>query len=160
MKEDRKTFVAYSPMPVNKVTPRCFNTLFKMLKIVETKYNVVLIAKNKKQLKYYKESISDSIKNIEYVLFDACTHYENDGKDFYYDSNALQKQMKSKLKSCDVFYMFSSIGMIPKSLLNGSYRDLKTKDKIKVTFHSNVGTIFTVDLARTIINEFKPRFFS
>jgi hypothetical protein len=68
--------------------------------------------------------------------------------------------MKSKLKSCDVFYMFSSIGMIPKSLLNGSYRDLKAKDKIKVTFHSNVGTIFTVDLARTIINEFKPRFFS
>ena len=160
MKEDRKTFVAYSPMPVNKVTPRCFNTLFKMLKIVETKYNVVLIAKNKKQLKYYKESIGDSIKNIEYVLFDTCTHYENDGKDFYYDSNALQKQMKSKLKSCDVFYMFSSIGMISKSLLNGSYRDLKTKDKIKVTFHSNVGTIFTVDLARTIINEFKPIFFS
>ena len=160
MKEDRKTFVAYSPMPVNKVTPRCFNTMFKMLKIVGTKYNVVLIAKNKKQLKYYKESIGDSVKNIEYVLFDACTHYENDGKDFYYDSNALQKQMKSKLKSCDVFYMFSSIGMIPKSLLNGSYRDLKAKDKIKVTFHSNVGTIFTVDLARTIINEFKPRFFS
>ncbi len=160
MKEDRKTFVAYSPMPVNKVTPRCFNTMFKMLRIVGTKYNVVLIAKNKKQLKYYKESIGDSVKNIEYVLFGACTHYENDGKDFYYDSDALQKQMKSKLKSCDVFYMFSSIGMIPKSLLNGSYRDLKAKDKIKVTFHSNVGTIFTVDLARIIINEFKPRFFS
>jgi len=48
MKEDRKTFVAYSPMPVNKVTPRCFNTMFKMLRIVGTKYNVVLIAKNKK----------------------------------------------------------------------------------------------------------------
>jgi hypothetical protein len=50
---------------------------------------VVLIAKNKKQLKYYKESIGDSVKNIEYVLFGACTHYENDGKDFYYDSDAL-----------------------------------------------------------------------
>ena len=147
-------------MPVNKVTPRCFNTLFKMLKIVATRYNVVLIAKNKKQLKYYKERIGDSIKNIEYLLFDTCTYYENDGKDFYYDSNALQKQIKSKLPECDVFYMFSSIGMIPKSLLNGSYRDLKAKDKIKVTFHSNVGTIFTVDLARTIIDEFKPRFFS
>ena len=90
MSENRKTFVAYSPMPVNKVTPRCFNTMFKMLKIVGTKYNVVLIAKNKKQLKYYKESICDSVKGIEYVLFDSCTHYENDGKDFYYDCDALK----------------------------------------------------------------------
>lgn len=75
MKTTRKTFVAYSPMPVNKVTPRCFNTMFKMLKIVNNKYDITLIAKNKKQLKYYKESIADSIPDIKYVVFDPCTHY-------------------------------------------------------------------------------------
>lgn len=88
---DKQTFVVYSPLPVNKCTPRCFITLAKMLKIVSSKYNIVLIAKHKKQLKYYKESIGDSIKNIEYVLFDSCTYFENDGKDYYYDCNVLRQ---------------------------------------------------------------------
>lgn len=154
----RKTFVAYSSMPVNKVTPRCFLTLFKMLKIVSKKYDIVLIAKNKKQQKYFKENLTDV--NIKHVLFDNVTYYENDKKDFYYDCNALRKQIKDKVPVCDVFYLFSSIGMIPTKLVTNTYRDLTEKDRIKVTFHSNVGYMFSVDLVRCIQEELKPKMFS
>ena len=157
--EKRKTFVAYSSMPVNKVTPRCFLTLFKMLKIVSKKYDVVLIAKNKKQMKYFKENLVD-LPTVKHVLFDATTYYENDKKDFYYDCNALRKQLRDKLPSCDVFYLFSSIGMIPTKMVTKTYEDLCNKDRIKVTFHSNVGYMFSVDLARSIQEEYKPRMFS
>lgn len=146
-------------MPVNKVTPRCFLTLFKMLKIVDSQYDIVLIAKNKKQQKYFKENLVD-LPNIKHVLLENITYFENDKKDFYYDCNAVKNQLAEKVGKCDIFYIFSSIGMIPTKLVTSFYKDLTTKSRIKVTFHSNVGYIYSVDLVRSIQEVFKPKVFS
>lgn len=148
MKEDRKTFVAFSPLPLNKTVVRCFITLVRMLKIVSKKYDIVLVAKNKKQLKYYKESIGDDIKNIQYVLFDKCTYtVDNNGKtEVWYDCRKLQKDLKKQIKKCDIFYLFSSIGLIGMNTVKSMLKSLRDKEKLHLTFVSNAGRLFTIDL--------------